>query len=38
MENIVPVVNKGLLNVVNIMPADPVNYLADYILQMSASS
>ena len=37
MENIVPVLNKGLLNIVNIMPADPVDYLADYVLQMSSS-
>lgn len=37
MDNIVPVLNKGLLNIATIMPADPVDYLADFLLEMSSS-
>ena len=38
MDCIVPVLNKGLVNVSTIVPADPVDYLADYLLQTSSLS
>ncbi len=38
MDYIVPVLNKGMINVSTIMPADPVDYLAEYLLKSSAQS
>lgn len=37
MDHIIPVLTEGLINVSTIMPVDPVDYLAEYLLAKSAT-